>query len=90
MADSPSTIENIPDINDVRVVIEMLRNARDAGATHLFVALSRDGGDRRIVINEGKIGELSQKCYDTLTGIQNGAVEDPFNWVTPIKTHTYA
>ena len=25
LADSPSTIENIPDINDVRVVIEMLR-----------------------------------------------------------------
>ena len=25
LADSPSTIENIPDINDVRVVIEMLK-----------------------------------------------------------------
>ena len=47
-------------------------------------------GDRCIVINGGEIGELSQKCYDTLTGIQNGEVEDPFNWVTPIKEHTYA
>ena len=25
LADSPSTIENIPDINDVHVIIEMLR-----------------------------------------------------------------
>ena len=31
LADSPSTIENIPDINDVHVVIEMLRVARRGG-----------------------------------------------------------
>ncbi|ACT01162.1 branched-chain amino acid aminotransferase [Paenibacillus sp. JDR-2] len=34
----------------------------------------------RYVINEGNTGELSQKLYDTLTGIQKGTVEDPFGW----------
>lgn len=34
-----------------------------------------------IKINEGKIGELSQKIYDYITGIQTGKIEDPFNWI---------
>lgn len=34
------------------------------------------------VINGGKIGTLSQRLYDTLTGIQWGKVPDPFGWVT--------
>ncbi|MGI6004253.1 MAG: branched-chain amino acid aminotransferase [Christensenellales bacterium] len=37
-------------------------------------------GEHVMVINDGKIGELSQKLYDTLTGIQLGSVEDPFGW----------
>ncbi|WP_147534833.1 branched-chain amino acid aminotransferase [Bacillus marasmi] len=39
----------------------------------------------KIVINNGETGKLSQQLYDTLTGIQNGTVEDPFNWVTEVK-----
>ena len=35
-------------------------------------------------INGGQIGEISQKLYDTLTGIQTGKVEDPFNWVSEV------
>lgn len=31
-------------------------------------------------INDGKIGEISQKLYDTLTGIQWGKIEDKFGW----------
>jgi len=37
-----------------------------------------------ISINNGKTGEISQKLYDTLTGIQTGEVEDTFGWVTKI------
>lgn len=33
-----------------------------------------------VLVNGGKMGELSQKLYDTLTGIQYGRVEDPFGW----------
>ncbi|MGO4538500.1 branched-chain amino acid aminotransferase [Paenibacillus sp. 2TAB19] len=37
--------------------------------------------DEVLVINNGKTGELSQKLYDTLTGIQKGELEDPFGWM---------
>jgi branched-chain amino acid aminotransferase len=33
-----------------------------------------------MLINGGEIGELSQKIYDTVTGIQLGKLEDPFAW----------
>ncbi len=35
---------------------------------------------KKIVINDGKIGALSQKLYDTLTGIQWGKIKDEFGW----------
>lgn len=41
-------------------------------------------GDRVITINEGKIGSLSQRIYDTLTGIQWGNLEDGFGWVEEV------
>ncbi len=36
--------------------------------------------DDVMTIGDGSIGELSQKLYDTVTGIQNGTVEDEFGW----------
>ncbi|HWL25975.1 MAG TPA: branched-chain amino acid aminotransferase [Ureibacillus sp.] len=36
--------------------------------------------DEKLIINDGKIGEVSQMLYDTLTGIQNGSLEDTFGW----------
>ena len=35
-------------------------------------------------IGDGTTGELSQKLYDTVTGIQNGTVEDKFGWVVNV------
>ena len=40
--------------------------------------------DEKIHINHGQIGAVAQRLYDTLTGIQNGRVPDPFGWVVPI------
>ncbi|PFO08651.1 branched chain amino acid aminotransferase [Bacillus sp. AFS076308] len=40
--------------------------------------------NEKMVVNNGKIGPLSQKLYDTLTGIQNGTKEDPFGWSVQI------
>lgn len=37
--------------------------------------------DDVMVINGGGIGEISQKLYDTVTGIQLGKLEDKFGWV---------
>ena len=37
-----------------------------------------------MVINDGKIGPVSQKLYDTLTGIQWGRLPDEFGWTVKI------
>ena len=46
---------------------------------HLFY----DGKDH--VISNNQIGELTQKLYDELTGIQWGKVEDKRNWCLKVK-----
>ncbi|MFZ1729172.1 MAG: branched-chain amino acid aminotransferase [Bacteroidota bacterium] len=38
-----------------------------------------------MIINEGKIGSLAQKFYDTITGIQYGELEDEFGWIENIS-----
>ena len=38
-------------------------------------------GNKEYVIGGGKIGEVTQKLYDILTGIQWGIREDTFGWV---------
>ncbi len=37
-----------------------------------------------VEINDFKIGELTQKLYDTLTGIQYGKLEDTFGWTVMV------
>ena len=39
---------------------------------------------KEYTVNGGKIGEVTQKLYDTLTGIQWGKVEDTFGWIEKI------
>ena len=41
-------------------------------------------GDKEYVIGGGKIGEITQKLYDVLTGIQWGKIEDTFDWTYKI------
>jgi len=38
-----------------------------------------------MTINNGKIGELAAKVYDTITGIQSGKIQDEFGWTTEVK-----
>jgi len=40
--------------------------------------------DKRYVINGGKTGELTQKLYDTIVGIQYGTAPDPHGWARPL------
>ncbi len=42
-------------------------------------------GEKEYVINDGKIGEITQTLYDILTGIQWGKREDTFGWVYKIS-----
>lgn len=39
----------------------------------------------KMIINNGETGKLTTDIYNTVTGIQNGKVEDPFNWVLEVK-----
>ena len=39
---------------------------------------------KKYTVSEGKIGEVTQHLYDTLTGIQWGKLEDSFGWTFPI------
>ena len=40
--------------------------------------------DKVIIVNGGKIGEVTQMLYDTLTGIQFGKLPDPYNWIVKL------
>lgn len=41
--------------------------------------------DEKVTINQGEIGELSQRIYDTLSGIQLGKLEDSFHWTVEVQ-----
>ena len=41
-------------------------------------------GDK-VIVNDFKTGELTQKLYDTLTGIQWGNLEDKYDWTIEVK-----
>ena len=40
--------------------------------------------DQKYTVGGGKIGEVTQHLYDTLTGIQWGKTEDTFGWIQEI------
>ena len=40
--------------------------------------------DKRMCINEGRIGALSQRLFDALTGIQTGTLPDPYGWIVKV------
>ncbi|HEX3038348.1 MAG TPA: branched-chain amino acid aminotransferase [Oscillospiraceae bacterium] len=42
-------------------------------------------GDDVMQINNGEIGEISQRLYDTLTGIQWGKIKDTMGWTVEVK-----
>ncbi len=91
-----STIELLKDagykVTERRVSIEEVFEAAENGkldeafGTGTAAVISPIGllewEGKKVIINDGKIGPISQKVYDTITGIQSGAVEDKFGWVT--------
>ena len=41
-------------------------------------------GEEKVVVNHNKIGEMTQKVYDELTGVQWGLKEDKFGWTVKV------
>ena len=82
-------------VNERKINIEELKAAYDEGklqeifGTGTAAVISPVGElnweGHKMVINNGEIGALSQKIYDTITGIQSGKLEDTMNWTVEVK-----
>ena len=71
-------------------IIEAYKNGKlgEAFGTGTAAVISpigalNSGGDI-IEINNGQIGPIAQKLYDTITGIQYGKIEDKFDWTVEL------
>lgn len=81
-------------VSERRIDIQKIADAYDAGklqevfGTGTAAVISPVGhlkwNDKVMEINDNKIGPISQKLYDTMTGIQWGEIADPFNWIEKI------
>ena len=84
---------NLP-FEERRIAIDEIFEAYDSGkleevfGTGTAAVISPVGElrwmDRIIKVNQGKIGEFSQKFYDTITGIQLGTIKDEWGWVVEV------
>ena len=82
------------EVEERRISAEELFDAAESGAleeawgTGTAAVVSPIGelamGDKKVTVSGGKIGEITQKLYDELTGIQWGRVADPHNWITKL------
>ena len=82
-------------VNETRLSIDDLMKAgHDGTLEEVFgtgtAAVISPVGELRykddvVTINNFEIGELTQKLYDTLTGIQWGRIEDKYGWTTVVE-----
>ncbi len=82
-------------VNERRMSIDEVYAAQEAGKlTEIFAsgtaAVISPVGElmwekKKIVINDAKIGPLSQRLYDELTALQNGETEDTRGWVVAVR-----
>lgn len=82
-------------VSERKISVEELSAAYDSGkleeafGTGTAAVISPIGelkwGDKIMTINNGKIGPVSQKLYDLLTGIQWGNEKDAFGWSYEVK-----
>ncbi|MCI9566932.1 MAG: branched-chain amino acid aminotransferase [Lawsonibacter sp.] len=82
------------EVEERRITAEELFQAAKSGAmeeawgTGTAAVVSPIGelaeGDEKVVINGNEIGEITQKLYDELTGIQWGRVADPHDWIVKL------
>ncbi len=81
-------------VTERRISMQEVADAYDAGrldevfGTGTAAVISPVGhlkwGDKIMTINDNKIGPISQRIYDTMTGIQWGRIPDPFGWILQV------
>lgn len=78
-------------VSERRITIQEVADAYDAGkldevfGTGTAAVVSPVGhlkwGDKIMEIGNGKIGPITQKLYDTMTGMQYGKIPDDMGWI---------
>jgi len=64
----------------------LLDEAFGTGTAAVISPIGQLNWDSKLIeVNNGKIGQLSAKLYETITGIQNGTIEDKLNWTVEVK-----
>lgn len=81
-------------VSERKISIQEIHDAHESGqlkeafGTGTAAVISPIGelcwNNKCMKLSEGRIGELSQKLYDNLTGIQYTNLPDPFNWVVKV------
>ena len=67
------------------LLLSQLQHSRSSGTAAVISPIGElKYGDKHMTINGGKIGPISQKLYDTLTGIQWGKLPDEFGWTVKV------
>ncbi|KMY54180.1 branched-chain amino acid aminotransferase [Bacillus sp. FJAT-27231] len=84
-------------VTERRLAMEEIREAYKSGqleeafGTGTAAVISPIGellwNDEKMVINEGATGPIAKKLYSTITGIQNGKEQDPFNWTVEVEQY---
>ena len=82
------------DVEERKISIDELKEAYDNGTleevfgTGTAAVISPVGKlrwvDEVMEIGNGEIGEVSQRLYDTITGIQWGKLDDPYGWTVVV------
>lgn len=64
----------------------LLDEAFGTGTAAVISPIGQLNWDGNIIeVNNGKIGDLSAKLYETITGIQSGVMEDKLKWTVEVK-----
>jgi branched-chain amino acid aminotransferase len=77
VAERPVTIDEVVEAAD-RGTLEEVWATGTAAVISPVGELAYQG--RRLVVNQGRIGEVAQKLYDTIVAIQYGEAPDPHRW----------
>jgi len=82
-------------VNERKISIQDLQEAYNKGeleeafGTGTAAVISPIGelhwNGKSMIINNGKIGDISKKLYDAITGIQYGRIKDEFGWTVEVK-----
>ena len=84
LAHTKDPFKNYGDDTHAYAVYKILYDAVSQGLTEDDYSTT-DWESCKGMINNGEIGEVTQKLYDTLTGIQFGKQADDMGWIVPVE-----